>query len=43
MAAGVSGAPGFLWPATAVFGFSAARRFSAAIQFSRLSAVVSAT
>ena len=39
MASGVSGAPVFLWPATAIFGFSAASRSSAAIQLSRLSGV----
>jgi hypothetical protein len=43
MIAGLSGAPGFLWPAITVLGFNAAKRSSAAIQFARLSAVVSPT
>src|SRR5580700_1416587 len=43
MVEGESGAPGFLWPATTIDGFSAANRSSAAIQFSRLSGVVSPT
>ncbi|MDX6364843.1 MAG: hypothetical protein QOC85_3874 [Streptomyces sp.] len=37
------GALGFLWPATAIFGCSAASRSSASIQLRRLSGVVSPT
>src|SRR5271169_4307778 len=43
MIEGESGAPGFLWPATTIDGLSAAKRSSAAIQFFRLSGVVSPT
>ena len=43
IAEGESGAPGFLSPDTTIAGFSAANRSSAAIQFFRLSGVVSPT